>query len=203
MVLGRVKSEHIFRNKSSRNAWCLLMIYSIGHGNRPISSFIELLKKYNGKYLIDVRSFPRSKFNPDFNRENLETECQANGIKYIFMGDTLGGKPKAKHLYDEDGRADYTLMAKERDYQSSIARLQVAANLEENTFIMCSELCPSQCHRSKLIGKTLDDLGLHPVHIDKRGGTLSQREVIDLITNGQDDLFGSSPSTSKSRGSYA
>ena len=119
------------------------------------------------------------------------------------MGDTLGGKPKAKHLYDEDGRADYTLMAKERDYQNSISRLQTAANLANNTFIMCSELCPSQCHRSKLIGKTLDDLGVHPVHIDKKGGTLSQREVINMITNGQDDLFGSSPSTSKSRGSYA
>ena len=183
--------------------WQLTMIYSIGHGNRSWTSFVELLNKHNGKFLVDVRSFPISKFNPDFNRENLEISCNKYGIKYIYMGDSLGGKPKGKHLYDKDGRANYTIMEKEKKYLFSISRLQIAASLDDNTFVMCSELCPSQCHRSKLIGKTLEELGLHPIHIDKTGGILSQSEVINLITNGQDDLFGNSPSISKSRGSYA
>ncbi|MDB6183255.1 DUF488 family protein [Paracoccus fistulariae] len=179
------------------------MIYSIGHGNRSWSQFLSILKENNGKYLVDVRSFPRSKFNPDFNQDSLEAACKDAGIKYLFLGDSLGGKPKKKSLYDHDGRADYTRMSEEDDYKASISRLQKASSLEENTFIMCSELCPSQCHRSKLIGKTLEDLGIHPVHIDKRGSKISQQEVIDLITMGQDDLFGESPSVNRSRGSYA
>jgi uncharacterized protein (DUF488 family) len=178
------------------------MIYSIGHGNRSWSQFLNIIKDHKGKYLVDVRSFPRSKFNPDFNKEELELACKEAGIKYLFLGDSLGGKPKKKSLYDQDGRADYTRMSKEDDYKSSIYRLQKAASLDENTFIMCSELCPSQCHRSKLIGKTLEDLGVHPVHIDKYGCAISQKEVIDLITKGQDDLFGESPSVNRSRGSY-
>ncbi|WP_172600863.1 DUF488 domain-containing protein [Cereibacter sphaeroides] len=178
------------------------MIYSIGHGNRSWPQFLSILKQYDGKYLIDVRSFPRSKFNPDFNQDSLEAACKDAGIKYLFLGDSLGGKPKKKSLYDQDGRADYIRMSEEDGYKASIARLQKAASLDENTFIMCSELCPSQCHRSKLIGRTLEDLGVHPVHIDKRGVGISQREVIDLLTMGQNDLFGESPSVSRSRGSY-
>lgn len=179
------------------------MIYSIGHGNRSWAAFIDLVKSYNGRYLIDVRSFPRSKYNPDFNKENLELACEKEGIKYLFMGDTLGGKPKKKTLYDREGRADYTLMSGEDDYKASISRLQKASKLDENTFIMCSELCPSQCHRSKLIGKTLVELGIPPIHINKQGKGMSQEDVIDVITNGQDDFFGESPSITKSRGSYA
>lgn len=179
------------------------MIYSIGHGNRLIGDFLGILKKNNAKYLIDVRSFPKSKFNPSFNKDSLESECKKHGIKYVFMGETLGGRPKAKHLYDEEGRADYTLIAKDKNYQNSINRLKIAANLEDNTFIMCSELCPSQCHRSKLIGKTLNEIGLKVTHIDRSGRSLSQDEVIEIITNGQSDLFGGNPSLNKSRGSYA
>lgn len=179
------------------------MIYSIGHGNRSWDEFVNLVKKHGGKYLIDVRSFPRSKHNHDFNREKLEVACAKEGIRYLFMGDTLGGKPKKKSLYNHEGRADYNLMSKESDYLASILRLQKASQLDENTFIMCSELCPSQCHRSKLIGKTLDELGAHPLHIDKNGKAMSQQEVIDIITKGQDDLFGEHPSVSRSRGSYA
>jgi uncharacterized protein (DUF488 family) len=179
------------------------MIYSIGHGNRSWPQFIDIIKSHNGKYLIDVRSFPRSKFNPDFNRENLEISCRDSGIKYLYLGESLGGKPKRKSLYDQDGRADYTRMSEEDDYKESISRIQKAAALAENTFIMCSELCPSQCHRSKLIGKTLEGLGVNTVHIDKRGSCLSQKEVIDLITKGQDDLFGEDSAVNRSRGRYA
>lgn len=179
------------------------MIYSIGHGNRSWTEFSSIIKKYCGKYLIDVRSFPRSKYNPDFNKDALEKACKEEGIKYVFLGESLGGRPKKKSLYDIDGRADYTLMSAEEDYKQSISRLKKASELDGNTFIMCSELCPSQCHRSKLIGKTLEELGIHPLHIDKHGTAISQKEVIDLITNGQNDLFGESPSISRSRGSYA
>lgn len=178
------------------------MIYSIGHGNRSWSQFLSIIKKHQGKYLVDVRSFPRSKFNPDFNKDDLEAACKAAGIKYLFLGESLGGKPHKKSLYDQDGRANYTLMSEEKEYKNSIFRIHKAASLDENTFIMCSELCPSQCHRSKLIGKSLEALGIQMIHINKHGSSISQQEAIGLITKGQDDLFGESPAVNRSRGSY-
>lgn len=178
------------------------MIYSIGHGNRSWNDFINIINQYNGKYLVDVRSFPKSKYNPQFDRYTIDKECKKSGIKYIFMGNSLGGRPENRELYDQKGRADYALMSKDIEYIASIERLQRASQLSGNTFIMCSELCPSQCHRSKLIGKTLDDSGVQPIHIDKYGREMSQESVLRMITNGQQDLFGGDASISKSRGTY-
>lgn len=178
------------------------MIYTIGHGNRTWTDFSMLVKGHTGKYLIDVRSQPYSKFNGDFNRDSLESLCKVEGIKYLFMGDSLGGKPKNKRLYDHDGRADYNLIKRDVEFCSSIDRLIKASHLSDNVFVMCSELCPSQCHRSKLIGRTLVEVGIEPIHIDKNGREVSQDEVIRMITKGQGDFFGDDPALTKSRGSY-
>ena len=68
-------------------------IYSIGQGNRSIETFFNLLKQYEIDYLIDVRSNPFSRFNPDFSKGKLERVCQSYAVTYVFMGDSLGGKP--------------------------------------------------------------------------------------------------------------
>lgn len=178
------------------------MIYSIGHGNRSWTAFLELIRSFDCKYLIDVRSFPKSKFNPSFDREALEAACKDAGIKYVFMGDAIGGRPSDKSLYDDEGKADYTKIEKSKKYIEGISRLEKASGIRENTFIMCSELSPSECHRSKLIGRTLSEIGIQITHIDKKGIPISQEDAIDQITNGQGDLFGESPSITKSRGRY-
>lgn len=179
------------------------MLYTIGHGNRTWNQFSTIVEEHEGKYLIDVRSNPYSKFNTDFNRDSLEYHCKSSGIKYVFLGDSLGGKPRNKDLYDAHGKADYDLIRKDLGFRNALVRLQKAAHLNDNVFVMCSELCPSQCHRSKLIGKALVEIGIDPLHIDKRGGKLSQDEVIQMITKGQGDFFGDTPALNKSRGSYA
>lgn len=87
-------------------------VYSIGHGNQSIDDFIVLLNQYDIKYLIDVRSRPYSKFNPDFNKEALERVLTQKGIKYVFMGDKIGGLPE-----DLTCRADDKI-----DYDTFLAR---------------------------------------------------------------------------------
>lgn len=178
------------------------MIYSIGHGNRSWPEFLSLLVSKNCKFLIDVRSFPSSKFNPSFNKDQLDQQCRLAGIKYVFMGDTLGGRPANKSLYDIAGRADYQLIEKSLPYVEGISRLERASRISENTFVMCSELSPCDCHRSKLIGKSLEVLGISILHLDKIGAEVSQSQVIDQIDCGQADLFGDNETISKSRGRY-
>lgn len=74
------------------------VLYTIGHGSRKAEDFIDLLHKYGVMYLIDVRTYPHSRFHPQFSRAALQSLLEAHGIRYVFMGDLLGGKPKRQLL---------------------------------------------------------------------------------------------------------
>lgn len=82
-------------------------IYTIGHGNRKLNDFLDLLRKFNIEYLIDVRSKPYSKFNTQFNQNELKIFLENNGIRYVFMGDSIGGRPIDESCYNDEGKVDY------------------------------------------------------------------------------------------------
>jgi len=163
-------------------------IHTIGYGNRNISEFIALLKKNGIQFLIDVRSKPSSRFNPDFSRATLEATLKDNNIRYVFMGNNLGGLPQNEECYT-DGRVDYSKVEKQLFYKQGIDRLQTAWKKQIPVSIMCTEGKPEECHRSKLIGQTLAKMDIPVAHIDQNGEILTQQEVIDRLTNGQLSLF--------------
>lgn len=166
-------------------------IYSIGHGNRSIEEFISLLMKYKIQYLIDVRTNPFSKFNPNFNREVLPKFCKENNISYVFMGDGLGGKPKDRTCYDNEGHVVYRKIREKDFFNKSANRLITAYQKNLKVACMCSEINPCDCHRSKLIGEYLTDNDIEMLHINKKGDLITQSEVINEITQGYEmDLFG-------------
>lgn len=67
-----------------------MQFYTIGHSTRSIVNLIDILRHYGIQLLIDVRHFPRSQHNPQFNREELEKVMPENGINYLWM-ENLGG----------------------------------------------------------------------------------------------------------------
>src|SRR5215471_13500970 len=81
-------------------------MHTIGYGARTVEQLIAALQANRIEYLIDVRSSPYSKFKPEFSREPLEAALKARGIRYVFMGDTLGGQPRDADCYT-DGKVDY------------------------------------------------------------------------------------------------
>ena len=81
--------------------------FTIGHGNYPIDLFIDNVRSAGIDTIIDVRSFPYSRFNPHFNRENLEKSLEESAINYQFMGDRLGGRYTDPGLLFPDGTVDY------------------------------------------------------------------------------------------------
>lgn len=178
-------------------------IFSIGYGNRMFDNFVALIQEHNIQYLIDVRSKPYSR-NPDFTRSRLNLLLKSKNITYVFMGDTLGGRPLSDEHYDSHGRISYERMSKTAHYRKGIGRLRKALALDLRIVIMCSEGKPEDCHRSKLIGETLKSLSIDVAHIDERGTLISQNDVIRRIDPEllQPNLF--SPDTSKltSRGIY-
>ncbi len=114
--------------------------------------------------MVDVRSQPYSRFNPQFNCDSFKHTMAYANIDYIFAGEHLGGRPTDPTCYKNgvvpEGRADYLKLVDygevmKRDwYQRGIERLlQIAAG--RLTAIMCSEEDPMQCHRHHLIARTL------------------------------------------------
>jgi hypothetical protein len=164
-------------------------IYTIGYGAREIDELVAVLRAFDIAYLIDIRSRPYSRFKPDFSQKALAGQLEEAGIRYLFMGDTLGGQPDAPDCY-VDGKVDYEKVAQQPFYQAGIARISEAFRQQRPVVLMCSEGRPEQCHRSKLIGRTLVREGIAVVHIDENDQLISQEEVLLRLNKGQPSLFG-------------
>ena len=160
-------------------------IYTIGYGSRSIEQFIEVLQQHEIAYLIDVRSAPYSRYKPEFSKEALEAKLQQHRIRYVFMGDTLGGHPDDETCYDAKGQVDYEKVKDTEIYQRGIERLQTAFAQQQCIALMCSEGKPEHCHRSKLIGASLTTQDLPVIHIDENDEQQTQDDVIERLTKGQ------------------
>jgi uncharacterized protein (DUF488 family) len=173
-------------------------LYTIGYGDRSLEEFAAVLARYGIQYLIDVRTAPYSRFKPEFNKAALEQSLTAQGIRYIYMGDTLGGRPEDPACYS-DGKVDYEQIKLQPWYQAGLARLGKAYRQQVRAVLMCSEGKPEACHRSKLIGASLTEEQIPIQHIDEAGELQSQEEVILALTGGQLGLFGDPTFTSRKR----
>jgi len=163
-------------------------VYTIGHGTRAINDFIGILKLYAIDYLIDVRSRPYSAYNPHYIRENLKQSLEGNGITYVFMGDTLGGKPADASCYT-NGRIDYEKVKQTIFFKEGILRLRTAYNKNLCIAIMCSESNPCHCHRSKLISEALAEQHIIVAHIDEKALIKTHEEVRKIIKPLENVLF--------------
>lgn len=129
------------------------MLYTIGYQGMKISEFIDILKKHDIKYLVDVRSKPTSR-NASFRRSPLSKVLLENSIQYIWMGDKLGGFGDIKER-DIQGLADW--------------------EKGRTACLMCMEADPRQCHRYDRIAKRVSSYGVVALHIIKGGELLDHR----------------------------
>ncbi len=184
-------------------------VYSIGHGQKQIAEFIRELRSFDIHYLIDVRSSPFSKWAPQFNKGVIEQTLKSYGIIYLYMGDVIGGRPLEECCYDKDGYFDYKVMAEMPRFKAGLQRLVTANEKGSRVAVMCSETDPSQCHRSKLIGRELYfNYNISMTHILAPKKSISQEDIMTELDkdhgnwpNG--DLFHQTvPPYFKSRKSY-
>lgn len=164
------------------------LLTTIGYGDRPWEDFIDRLRRHDVHFLIDVRSQPKSRL-PEFNADALHILLSKAGIRYVFMGDALGGKPEDPSCY-VDGKVDYARCELRPAFRAGLERLRRAFAGGHRVALMCSELDPERCHRSKLIGQALAREGIELTHIDRDGERVSHQVVIGRITGGQCALFG-------------
>jgi len=151
----------------SLNQYTDLRVLTIGHSTRPIEEFIRILHAYGVECVADVRSIPRSRHNPQFNRDILSASLEPAGISYEHMKG-LGGLrrplPDSINTYWENasfrGYADY--MQTQEFEENLNALIDLATS--KTTAIMCAESVPWRCHRS-LIADALLVRGIHVEHI--------------------------------------
>lgn len=166
----------------------MIPIYTIGYGSRSIEHLIATLQRYQIDYLVDVRSAPYSRFKPEYAKDALSTALQAAGIRYLYLGDKLGGRPADPTLY-RDGKVDYEKVKTQSMYQDGLARIKQAFHKQVRVVLMCSEGKPTQCHRTKLIGTSLASQAIPVIHIDEQDNLRSHEDVIHDLTRGQMTLF--------------
>jgi len=105
-----------------------LKIYTIGHSNHSLDTFLNLLRDLRIDVVVDIRSKPSSQVVPHFNRKPLENSLKMDGFKYLYFGKELGGKPDSKDFYDADGHVLYSLIAKSPPFIQAIERLLKGIN---------------------------------------------------------------------------
>lgn len=169
-------------------------VYTIGHSTLPTEHFVQLLKRNRITAIADVRSSPYSRLNPQFNREQLRADLSADGITYVFLGDLLGARPKNRDCYRE-GRVDYALVAKTKEFLKGLERIRVGSRTYKIA-MMCAEKEPLDCHRTILIARELARLGTRVLHILPDGSAESHEDSLKRllrVTLGDNrELFASS-----------
>jgi len=151
-------------------------LYSIGHSNHALERFLELLRQHRIEVLVDARSLPYSKFAPHFDVHSLKQAVIGAGIKYLFMGKELGGRPDGDEFYDAEGHVLYWRVAESHLFLDGIARLENGIT-KYRVALMCSEENPSACHRRLLVGRVLTTHGIQLEHIRGDGSIQTEAEL--------------------------
>ena len=154
-----------------------LQIYTIGHSNHSIETFLNLLRDLRIDVVVDIRSKPSSQVVPHFNRRPLENSLKMTGFKYLYFGKELGGKPHSKQYYDTNGHVLYSLIAKSPPFIQAIERLLKGIH-EYRVVLLCGEENPLNCHRRLLVGKVLGNYDVILQHIRGNGRVQSEQELL-------------------------
>lgn len=148
-------------------SWEGLEIYTIGHSTRSLEELLAALQSFGVDRLLDIRAIPRSRHNPQFNKDTLPEKLASEGIQYLHVH-SLGGLRHALKNSPNDawrnasfrGFADYMQTP---GFEEGLAALKMQAE-EGRPALMCAEAVPWRCHRS-LIADVLVARGAKVQHI--------------------------------------
>jgi uncharacterized protein (DUF488 family) len=129
-----------------------MRVYTIGHSTRTLEEFVDALRSFGVRTLVDIRTVPRSRRVPQFNRESLARTLPEHGIRYVHVP-ALGGlrRPRAESTNTAwrnasfRGFADYMQTP---EFAAAIESLRRLAREDGPAAIMCAEAVPWRCHRS-------------------------------------------------------
>lgn len=152
---------------SARRSWRGEHVYTVGHSTRTLDELVALLRAFEVTVLVDIRTIPRSRHNPQFNSDELRSRLRSRRIRYVRLAE-LGGLRRARkdsinmawRNASFRGYADYM---QTDDFEVGLAKLhEIAA--DRQIALMCAEAVPWRCHRS-LVADALTARGAKVAHI--------------------------------------
>jgi uncharacterized protein (DUF488 family) len=152
-----------------------LSVFTVGHSTRSLDEFVSLLKTYGVDMVVDIRTVPRSRHNPQFNKETLPDALKAAGLKYIHMPE-LGGLRRTKKdsinmAWQNKSFRGYADYMQTKEFTENL--LKLVALIQQNCLaVMCAEAVPWRCHRS-LMADALLVRGIKVSHILTETGCTS------------------------------
>jgi uncharacterized protein (DUF488 family) len=159
-------------------------LWTIGHSNLPINTFIENLQRNRIEAVADVRSWPHSRYAPWFDQEALSVDLTNAGITYGWFGQHLGGRPADDDLYLPDGRVRYDEVASTPLFREGLEHLR-RGMAKMRVAVLCAEEDPTHCHRRLLVGRILFSDGVAITHIRRTGNVEEEQGFVSTAT-----LFG-------------
>ena len=154
-----------------------VVVLTIGHSTRTLEEFVDLLQTYGITLLVDVRTVPRSRHNPQFNTETLPAILKQYGIRYIHMPE-IGGlrHPKRDSInlaWENSGFRGYADYMQTQEFTDNL--LKIVALAKENCLaLMCAEALPWRCHRT-LISDALTIRHIKVEHIISKTSTINHQ----------------------------
>lgn len=147
----------------------MAVLYTVGHGARPLDEFVAVLQSASLGVLIDVRRFPGSRRHPHFAREALESSLPNAGVRYEWRGETLGGRRKPAtdsrhHAWRNDSFRAYADHMDSEEFRAALRELEGLVQGGTKVAVMCAETLWWKCHRRLIAdAATLD--GLDVIHL--------------------------------------
>ena len=143
------------------------MLWTIGHSTREISEFIEILKFYHIKQVVDIRALPGSNKYPHFNNDRLKESLSEFGLEYKYIKQLSGLRKRIKdappNVWKNKSFSNYAAYMETADFKEGIDQLTNYA-LRAPTVIMCAEVLWWRCHRS-LIADYMKSIGWDVINI--------------------------------------
>ena len=148
------------------NFWLMnKLIYTVGHSNHSIDEFRNLIQLPGVNCVVDVRSVPASKYNPQFNENNLKRYLKQYNIVYLHFGEEFGAR--RYDCLNDDGCVDFERAVKTDAFKNGVKRLVNGLEKGFKVALMCSEAHPIECHRFALISRFFYEQGFDVKHIMK------------------------------------
>lgn len=170
-----------------------LSVYTVGHSTQTLEQFLSLLSKNEVTAVADVRSSPYSRHAPHFNTDALKNALKENGIAYVFLGKELGARSDDETCY-VDNTVSYEKLAKTSLFLSGIQRVEDGSQ-RYRIALMCSEREPTECHRTILVSRILQERGAQVSHILGDGTLEPHRNtmlrVLDILGTPRGDMLDS------------
>jgi len=154
-------------------------MFTIGHSTHTFDRFLKLLQMHDVTAVADVRSSPYSRFNPQYNCERLANALKAGRIKYVYLGQELGGRSEDRSCY-RDGRVCYSRVAETESFKKGLGRV-IDGAAKFRIALMCSEKEPLDCHRTLLVSQSLVKRGINVEHIHANGELEPHSDAMDRL----------------------